>query len=353
MSDLFAEYGEIEHFNEIIKIFNDARNKTQNSEFSVSNIFDAPNTKDIVRLNQKSKTFVAKNNWLTPYQATDEVGKWKRHALNQFIDPTIRQENSQKIVLSLFDLSGTWSQPWVDAGYQVYCFDIQDDPFYGDINNFNVEFFSDLFADFEGQDIYAILAACPCTDFAVSGARHFAAKDLDGRTQASIELVYQTLRTIEYFKPSIWAIENPVGRIERLSGLAPWRLSFDPFHFGDTYTKKTLLWGRFNADLPIAPVEPIEGSKMHKLYGGKSLATKNARSVTPVGFAYSFFMANNAHDHKLMAFSNKYDRLDRNLLKLALNSGVSEYEISSAIDDAYYDYDDLAAIDSINELMLA
>ena len=165
--------------------------------------------------------------------------------------------------------------------------------------------------------------------------------------------MYQTLRTIEFFKPNIWAIENPVGRIASLTGLSPWRLSFDPFHFGDTYTKKTLLWGRFNADLPIAPVEPIEGSKMHKLYGGKSLATKNARSVTPVGFAYSFFMANNAHDHKLMAFSNKYDRLDRNLLKLALNSGVSEYEISSAIDDAYYDYDDLAAIDSINELMLA
>ncbi len=55
----------------------------------------------------------------------------------------------------------------------------------------------------------------------------------------------------------------------------------------------------------LHPVEPIEGSKMHKLYGGKA-ATKNTRSVTPVGFAYSFFMANNAHDHKLMAFSNKY-----------------------------------------------
>ncbi len=65
---------------------------------------------------------------------------------------------------------------------------------------------------------------------------------------------------------------------------------------GYLHLRKPLLWGRSNADLPIAPVEPIEGSKMHKLYGGKSLATKNAGSLTPVGFGYSFFMANNAHD---------------------------------------------------------
>jgi hypothetical protein len=109
----------------------------------------------------------------------------------------------------------------------------------------------------------------------------------------------------------VWALENPVGRIEKLGGLPPWRLSFDPNHIGDPYTKKTLLWGRFNADLPIAPVEPTEGSKMHSQYGGKSLATKNARSVTPEGFAYAFFMANNAYDHPAMTISNKYDRLDQ------------------------------------------
>lgn len=329
-----------------------AENGDHNTDvFLISNIFEGPTKHDVIRLNKKSKKYVEQHNWLTPFQAEQIVEGWKTHALNQNIDSTVRQNNSQKIVLSLFDLSGTWSQPWVDAGYQVYRFDIQDDLFLGDINNFKVEFFNEIFADFEGLEIYAILAACPCTDFAVSGARHFASKDLDGRTSASIELVHQTLRTIEYFKPTIWAIENPVGRIEKLTGLAPWRLSFDPFHFGDTYTKKTLLWGRFNADLPIAPVEPVEGSKMHKLYGGKSLATKNARSVTPEGFAYSFFMANNAHDHRLMAFSNKYDRLDPELIKLAFDSGISEYDISSAIDDEYYDCDDLAASKIIKELV--
>ena len=93
------------------------------------------------------------------------------------------------------------------------------------------------------MEIHAILAACPCTDFAVSGARHFAAKDADGRTVSSVKLVHQTLRTIEYFKPAVWAIENPVGRIEKLGGLPPWRLSFDPNHIGsDAYRMSVDVW---------------------------------------------------------------------------------------------------------------
>ena len=171
-----------------------------------------------------------------------------------------------------------WKSFTWNAGYQVYQFDTQLDEESGDVNNFSVDFFNNWFNSFDGQDVYAVLAACPCTDFAVSGARHFAAKDQDGRTQRSIDLVMQTLNTIEYFKPAVWALENPVGRIEKLTGLPPWRMSFDPNHFGDPYTKKTLLWGRFNGQLPLAPVEPTQGSKMWKQYGGKSLKTKKTIS---------------------------------------------------------------------------
>lgn len=320
------------------------------AEFAVTHVFDAPLNREIVRLNNKVKEYVNKNGWMPVEQAKSEIEVWKDYAHAQYLDPKKRRENSEKVVLSLFDLSGAWSQPWVDAGYQVYRFDIQDDPEIGDINKFSVEFFNDIFASFDGHDVYAILAACPCTDFAVSGARHFAQKDVDGRTELSIELVRQTLRTIEYFKPSIWAIENPVGRIEKLTDLQPWRLSFDPFHLGDTYTKKTLLWGRFNADLPILPVEPVEGSKMHRLYGGKSLKTKNARSATPEGFSYGFFLANNAADHPVMAIANKYDRLERSLFESLIQAGVSEYEISDLIDDHYYDLDDDAATEVLLEM---
>lgn len=334
-----------------LTLFLENINQTNYSDFAITHVFDAPDRKDIVRLNTKVKKFVNDNGWLSKDQAQAKIQLWKDHVDAQYMQATSRSYNNQKVVLSLFDLSGAWSQPWVDAGYQVFRFDIQDNPEIGDINKFSIEFFNDIFASFDGLDIYAILAACPCTDFAVSGAKHFAKKDADGRTELSIELVKQTLRTIEYFKPAIWAIENPVGRIEKLTDLEPWRLSFDPYHLGDTYTKKTLLWGRFNADLPIAPVEPIEGSKMHRLYGGKSLATKNARSVTPDGFSYGFFMANNAIDHPLMAISYKYDRINPNLFDSLIFSGVTEEEISNLIDDHYYDLDDESVTEILNNTL--
>jgi len=326
------------------------------SDSDVTHVFDAPAKNEIVRLNDKVKVHVSGKGWMTPAEAKAEIQTWKENAAKQ----GEKNANSGKVVLSLFDLSGEWSKPWEEAGYQVYRFDIQDGGTYededgnekqaGDINNLDHQYFADMFGYFEGNDVYAILAASPCTDFAVSGARHFAAKDADGRTVASIKLVKRTLALIEHFKPAVWALENPVGRIENLTGLPPWRLSFDPNHLGDTYTKKTLIWGRFNGDLPIAPVEPTEGSKMHTQYGGKSLATKNARSVTPEGFAYGFFQANNAIDNPLMAVANKYDRLDKSAIQSALDAGITPKEIDELVEDHYYqEMDDEAANEALRE----
>lgn len=330
---------------------------------AVTRVFDAPKPDDRVRLQDKVRVYTKEHGWMTPAEARAQIDEWRKHAQAQGENPSTAVANSRKVVLSLFDLTGSWSRPWEEAGYQVYRFDIQDESTYidpetgeerkvGDVHNMSVEFFADLFGDFDGNDIHAILAACPCTDFAVSGARHFAAKDADGRTVSSVELVAKTLAVIEYFKPAVWAIENPVGRIEKLTGLPPWRLSFDPNHLGDPYTKKTLLWGRFNGDLPIAPVEPTEGSKMHRMFGGKSLRTKNARSATPEGFAYGFFMANNAIDHPAMTLANIYDRLDASLIERALDAGVSEQAIRDAVDDPYYrELDDKAATAALRKLI--
>lgn len=307
-------------------------------------LFDQPLTAEVVRLADKAQCF------LPPAEARKRIDGWIAHASSQ----AASMKNSDKVVLSLFDTSGEWSRPWEEAGYQVYRFDIQDNPDLGDVNNFNVEFFAEWFGDFYGQEVFAILAACPCTDFARSGCRHFGSKDLDGRTVASVELVHQTLRVIEYFKPALWAVENPVGRIERLGGLPAWRLSFDPCHVGDPYTKKTLIWGRFNADLPVAPVMPVEGSKMHLKYGGRSLATKNARSVTPEGFSYAFFMANNHLDNPRFALCAKYDRLSPRLLGQAIDAGLQPREIGELIDDAYLmDLDDDSAHLLLSEAVAA
>lgn len=313
-------------------------------------LFDAPAAHEVVRLAEKVKRHTRLSGWMDQAAARDRIEQWKEQARAQAAMSS--HPNAGKVVLSLFDHTGNWSRPWEEAGYNVLRFDIQDNPETGDVNAFGVGFFADYFGDFDGLEVYAILAACPCTEFATSGARHFAAKDADGRTAAAVELVRQTLRTVEYYRPSVWAIENPVGRIEKLGGLPPWRLSFDPNHLGDPYTKKTLIWGRFNSDLPIAPVDPVEGSKMHTKFGGKSLATKNGRSETPEGFAYGFFLANNALDNPGLALCWKYDRLDDRLLRAALNAGFTTQELGQQIDDAYYDMDDEAAEQALRALMV-
>lgn len=212
---------------------------------------------------------------------------------------TVSQNTSDRFVLSLFDHSGTWSKPWEDAGYQVITVDIKDtdeDRCHIAVDMTSQEWFDevrDWLIDC-GIQVDVILAACPCTHFASSGARHFAAKDADGRTDAMVQLVYDTLAVIEFAQPLCWAIENPVGRIASLIPELgkPWY--FQPCDFGHPYTKKTGLWGAFNRDLPTTPVEPTEGSMMHSQYGGSSERTKAARSVTPTGFADAFFTANHA-----------------------------------------------------------
>jgi hypothetical protein len=80
-------------------------------------------------------------------------------------------------------------------------------------------------------------------------------------------------------------MENPIGKLVHYLG--PPRLRFDPCDYGDPYTKRTCLWGRFSPP-EKRPVEPIEGSKMHRL----SSSAQYARSVTPPGFAKAFFEAN-------------------------------------------------------------
>jgi hypothetical protein len=197
----------------------------------------------------------------------------------------------------LFDYSGQWARPYFEAGYNVICLDLKHG---NDIRDFCVQH---LLEELGISEVYGLLCGVPCTEFANSGARWFKEKDLDGRTDAAIELVHQTLRTVEFFDPEFWVVENPIGRLPKLVK----ELSVKPFYFnpcdygkgidGEDYTKKTGLWGKFTPPTvenigEDRSVFPAQGSKMHKLYGGKSERTKKLRSITPLGFARAFFECN-------------------------------------------------------------
>ena len=81
-----------------------------------------------------------------------------------------------------------------------------------------------------------ILAFPPCTNLAVSGARHFAEKIADGRQQASIDFFMKFANA----DCDRIAIENPVG-IMSTHYRKPDQI-INPWQFGHPETKKTCLW---------------------------------------------------------------------------------------------------------------
>ena len=134
--------------------------------------------------------------------------------------------------------------------------------------------------------IHGILAAPVCTVFSGSGARW---PRSDDEIREALALVDACVRLAYVLKPIWWAMENPVGKLNKWLGDPV--MSFQPNDYGDPYTKRTLLWGNFNAaglEAAKNPVAATEGSKLWRGYGGKSERTKQARSITPPGFAQAF-----------------------------------------------------------------
>lgn len=195
----------------------------------------------------------------------------------------------KNIILSLFDESGGWSQPYRDAGYEVIQFDIQRDP--------SEDVYLQDWSQYAGK-VYGVIAQPPCTQFAVSGARWWASKPPELLEEA-LGLVWQAIECIGIVNPDWYVIENPVGRLKHYIGDSVYR--FHPCEFcsyaddpdDESYTKKTLLWGNFKHPIKKghSAKNTIHGSKMHKLPPSPDRA--KLRSKTPSGFARAFFDANN------------------------------------------------------------
>ena len=199
-----------------------------------------------------------------------------------------------KRLLSLFDLTGNWSAPYRADGWEV----TQVDKELGqDILDWD-------YTQFPRDHFKGILAAVPCTAYALSGAVWWAKKDADGTTEYYNRMTKKTLEIIEYFRPGLqfWVIENPVGRIAQcMPELAKFRLyAFNPCDFGEAYKKKTILYGEFAPWLIHFPVKPIDAGGHHSvdafyLQGKTNIDWRKRaalRSATPPGFSQAFFEAN-------------------------------------------------------------
>lgn len=214
-----------------------------------------------------------------------------------------------KTLLSLFDLTGNAAIEYEDNGWQVIQIDLGLKDLFchpvncADIRTLNTDwFYENVFDNCETVD--GIIAAPPCTYFTQSGSRWWKQADETGKTEMNIELVYQVLRCVDLCMPDFWTLENPVGRLNKLvpelQRFGPWY--YQPYQYGDPYSKKTGLWGVFNKPVPTNVVKPVQSGTSESsmdYYFRKVLKvpewnSKRAyyRSITPEGFAKAFYLNN-------------------------------------------------------------
>jgi hypothetical protein len=222
-------------------------------------------------------------------------------------------------ILLLFNYTDYAAQPWLDAGHTCLSVDIQHKgtalPRYalkGDHLKVGYDVYSlqRKLRNTPWRNPDFVLSMAPCTDLAVSGARHW-----KNKAKANPRFQLEALSMARYAEDHYncpWVLENPVGALTRL-----WRRPdagyFHPSDFGgylpvddvhpdypeyiaprDAYPKKTGLW-LGNGALPPVPrkVDREPGwSTQQKKLGGKSLKTKNIRSATPRGMFRAIFEAN-------------------------------------------------------------
>lgn len=122
-----------------------------------------------------------------------------------------------------------------------------------------------------------MIAHPPCTHLAVSGARHFAAKQASGVQQEALEFVRKLLNApIKHI-----ALENPVSIIS--SKIRKPDQIIQPWMFGHGETKATCLWLK---NLPLLiPTNIVEGreARIHKMPPSADRWKK--RSETYLGIA--------------------------------------------------------------------
>jgi hypothetical protein len=159
-------------------------------------------------------------------------------------------------ILVACEFSGTVRDAFIKAGHDAISCDIEptDVPgphYQGDV------------MDIIDQDWDLMIAFPPCTHLAVSGAKHFAKKQADGRQQQGINFF---LKIANANIPRI-AIENPIGIMSKLYK-KPTQL-IQPWQFGDEAQKTTCLWLK---NLPnLLPTNIVGKGKFYISPKGKKL----------------------------------------------------------------------------------
>lgn len=130
---------------------------------------------------------------------------------------------------------------------------------------------------FEGWDL--LIAHPPCTDLAVSGARHFAAKRADGRMDRALMFVRQLMALPIKRK----CLENPVSVIS--SAIRKPDQIIQPWQFGHGEVKATCFW--LEGLPPLVPTDVVDGrvARVHRMPPGPDRWKERSRTYLGVAEA--------------------------------------------------------------------
>jgi len=184
-----------------------------------------------------------------------------------------------RIILDLCGGTGAWGRPYQVAGYDYRLITWPK---------------NDVRLYVPPRGVHGILAAPPCTQFSYAKHIHNCGKTPDFLT--GLETVSACMRIILTARPVWWALENPVGHLSTWLGRP--LFVFDPWEFGDPYSKRTAIWGRFNPPVKTESIAPAGLRDFSKLEawelpnGPGKLKRSDRRSITPTGFANAFYEVN-------------------------------------------------------------
>lgn len=202
---------------------------------------------------------------------------------------------SKKIILHLCADTGSDSKPYADSGeYEVILVGSKIG-----VENYHPP-----------KDVYGIFANPVCTEFSIAAGFH-----KNGDHEKGLFLVRECQRIISECNPHFWVIENPAsGRLKDYLGEPA--MTYEPWHYGSPWTKKTALWGVFTlperkylkweevpklATLYVRPGRPKPSlAFMHKsavklipeFAGFNPESDMEFRSLCSQKFAQAFYQAN-------------------------------------------------------------
>ena len=194
--------------------------------------------------------------------------------------------NKDKVILDLCGGTGAWSKDYREAGYDVRIITLPKGISLTLLWDKKEQFKYDVRLYTPPKNVYGILAAPPCTYFC--RMRMCRGRPTNEQFIKGLSVVDACLRIIAISNPKFWALENPIGYLKIWLGEPTYK--FDPYYFGDAWTKRTWLWGKFN----LPKEKRVKSIRQWVNDGSNNGISRNSltNAITPAGFAKAFFEAN-------------------------------------------------------------